>query len=60
MFVTFNENNVGFGCAYIKVAPLIKEHYVLLLNTDVFWASDTLDKAFAWMYAHSDCGVLGD
>ena len=31
----------------------------MLLNTDAFVASDTLEKTIAYMDQHPDCGVLG-
>jgi len=54
-----NQINVGFGRANNQALPLIKGRYVLLLNTDAFVSSDTLQKTVAYMDEHHECGLLG-
>lgn len=54
-----NQHNVGFGRANNQVLPLYKGRYILLLNTDAFVESDTLQKTFDFMERNSDIGVLG-
>src|SRR5262245_48557194 len=54
-----NRTNVGFGRANNQALPSIRGRYVLLLNTDAFMASDTLQKTVSFMDAHPRCGVLG-
>jgi N-acetylglucosaminyl-diphospho-decaprenol L-rhamnosyltransferase len=54
-----NEENVGFGRANNQALPLLKGDYVLLLNTDAFVKTDTLQKSLTYMQAHPQCGVLG-
>ncbi|MEJ1378876.1 MAG: glycosyltransferase [Candidatus Sedimenticola sp. (ex Thyasira tokunagai)] len=55
----FNEVNVGFGRANNQALPLLQGRYVLLLNTDAFISSDTLDKTINYMESSPNCGVLG-
>jgi GT2 family glycosyltransferase len=54
-----NDNNVGFGRANNQLIEHLQGKYALLLNTDAFVATDTLDKTLEYMEAHPDCGVLG-
>lgn len=54
-----NATNVGFGRANNQAIPYIRSPYVLLLNTDAFVATDTLEKTLAFISSHPDCGVLG-
>jgi N-acetylglucosaminyl-diphospho-decaprenol L-rhamnosyltransferase len=54
-----NATNVGFGRANNQALPHIRGRYTLLLNTDAFVASDTLQKTVAFMSDHPRCGVLG-
>lgn len=54
-----NEVNVGFGRANNQALSLIKGDYVLLLNTDAFVESNTLQKSMEYMEANVRCGVLG-
>ena len=54
-----NPMNVGFGRANNQAIPHIRGRYILLLNTDAFVASDTLEKTVAFMSDHPRCGVLG-
>jgi N-acetylglucosaminyl-diphospho-decaprenol L-rhamnosyltransferase len=54
-----NATNVGFGRANNQALPHIRGRYTLLLNTDAFVASDTLEKTVAFMTDHPQCGVLG-
>ncbi|HQN65164.1 MAG TPA: glycosyltransferase family 2 protein [Methylophilus sp.] len=54
-----NTNNVGFGRANNQAIPLINGDYVLLLNTDAFIKTDTIDKTVAYMNLHPRAGVLG-
>ena len=59
--VTLVENkvNVGFGRANNQVLELINGDYVLLLNTDAFVQTDTLQKTVEFMQQQSKCGILG-
>ncbi|MFJ1570812.1 MULTISPECIES: glycosyltransferase family 2 protein [unclassified Pseudomonas] len=54
-----NRDNVGFGRANNQLLEHLQGRYALLLNTDAFVASDTLEKTIAYMDQHPDCGVLG-
>lgn len=54
-----NKVNVGFGRANNQVLDLIKGDYVLLLNTDAFVQTDTLQKTLQYMQSHVSCGILG-
>lgn len=54
-----NRVNVGFGRANNQALPRTRGRYVLLLNTDAFVASDTLQKTIDFMDTHPRCGVLG-
>jgi N-acetylglucosaminyl-diphospho-decaprenol L-rhamnosyltransferase len=54
-----NATNVGFGRANNQAIPHARGRYVLLLNTDAFVATDTLEKTIAFMAEHPRCGVLG-
>lgn len=54
-----NKENVGFGRANNQALSLIKGDYVLLLNTDAFVETDTLQKSIMYMEENSRCGVLG-
>lgn len=55
----FNSTNVGFGRANNQALALARGRYVLLLNTDAFVSTDTLEKTVAHMDEHPSCGVLG-
>lgn len=54
-----NKTNVGFGRANNQVLSVIKGDYLLLLNTDAFVTSDTLQKTLSHMQTHPRTGVLG-
>lgn len=54
-----NEKNVGFGRANNQLVEHLQGKYALLINTDAFVASDTLNKTLDYMETHPDCGVLG-
>ncbi len=54
-----NTTNVGFGRANNQAMPKVRGRYVLLLNTDAFVRSDTLEKTVAFMDSNANCGVLG-
>ena len=54
-----NPSNVGFGRANNQALPLARGRYILLLNTDVSFAPDTVRKTLSYMDTHTDCGVLG-
>jgi N-acetylglucosaminyl-diphospho-decaprenol L-rhamnosyltransferase len=54
-----NQLNVGFGRANNQVLPFYKGRYVLLLNTDAFVETDTIQKTFDFMEQNSDVGILG-
>lgn len=54
-----NHVNVGFGRANNQVLSMLTGRYVLLLNTDAFVESDTIQKTFDFMQAHPSTGILG-
>lgn len=54
-----NVSNVGFGRANNQALEHARGRYVLLLNTDAFIAADTLEKTFAYLENHPECGLLG-
>ena len=54
-----NKENVGFGRANNQVLGFAKGEYVLLLNTDAFVQTETLQKSVQYMQTHPRCGVLG-
>lgn len=54
-----NARNVGFGRANNQLLSCVTGDYVLLLNTDAFVSSDTLQCTLAYMQSSPDCGVLG-
>ena len=54
-----NKENVGFGRANNQVLDFAKGEYILLLNTDAFVQTETLQKTIEYMQAHPKCGVLG-
>src|SRR5229473_3655171 len=54
-----NTTNVGFGRANNQAMPKVRGRYVLLLNTDAFVRSDTVEKTVAFMDSNANCGVLG-
>lgn len=54
-----NAINVGFGRANNQALTHAHGRYVLLLNTDAFVESDTLEKTVSYMDAHPECGILG-
>lgn len=54
-----NKNNVGFGRANNQLLPLIKNDYILLLNTDAFIQPNALVDSIAFMERNKECGILG-
>lgn len=54
-----NTQNVGFGRANNQALPFIKGDYVLLLNTDAFVETDTIQKTVSFIENHPKTGVLG-
>lgn len=54
-----NDVNVGFGRANNQLLSQIKGRYVLLLNTDAFVVTDTLQKTVDFMESHPETGILG-
>ncbi len=54
-----NPTNVGFGRANNQALTRARGRYVLLLNTDAFISSDTLEKTVKFMDTHPRFGVLG-
>jgi N-acetylglucosaminyl-diphospho-decaprenol L-rhamnosyltransferase len=54
-----NKINVGFGRANNQVLDLVNGDYVLLLNTDAFVQTDTLQKTVEYMLQQPTCGILG-
>ena len=54
-----NAENLGFGRANNQALRWVTGRYLLLLNTDAFVESDTIEKTVAYMDAHPRCGVLG-
>jgi hypothetical protein len=55
----FNDTNVGFGRANNQALPFLEGKYVLLLNTDAFVSSDTIEKTLAYMEAQPRAGIVG-
>src|SRR5258708_39122656 len=53
-----NPTNVGFGRANNQCIPYIRGRYVLLLNTDAFVPSDTLENTVRFMTTHPQSGLL--
>ena len=54
-----NKVNVGFGRANNQALEIIKGDYLLLLNTDAFVETDTLQKTIQYMGSDASCGLLG-
>lgn len=54
-----NKTNVGFGRANNQALAIAKGDYILLLNTDAFVQTDTLQKTVRYMEEHPKCGLLG-
>jgi hypothetical protein len=54
-----NRVNVGFARANNQALQWATGRYVLLVNTDAFVESDTVEKTVAFMDAHPNCGILG-
>src|ERR1019366_7679792 len=54
-----NPTNLGFARANNVAISRVCGRYILLLNTDAFVSSDTLQKTVNFMDAHPGCGVLG-
>lgn len=54
-----NAANVGFARANNQALQWATGRYVLLVNTDAFVESDTIEKTVAYMDAHPNCGILG-
>jgi N-acetylglucosaminyl-diphospho-decaprenol L-rhamnosyltransferase len=54
-----NDVNVGFGRANNQALPFVKGRYILLLNTDAFVESDTIQKTVDYMENSPNTGVLG-
>ena len=54
-----NSVNVGFARANNQAVAKVRGRYILLLNTDAFVSSDTIQKSVQFMDTEVDCGVLG-
>lgn len=54
-----NQDNVGFGRANNQALEVIQGDYVLLLNTDAFVETDTIQKSVEYMQNNPKCGLLG-
>jgi GT2 family glycosyltransferase len=54
-----NKLNIGFARANNQALPLARGRYILLLNTDAFVSTNTLQKTIEFMDAHHRCGLLG-
>lgn len=54
-----NKKNVGFGRANNQALRIMKGDYLLLLNTDAFVETDTLQKTIDYMEANLEYGLLG-
>jgi GT2 family glycosyltransferase len=55
----FNDNNLGYGKAHNLALQknLDQSQYHLVLNTDVYFESDTLEKILCFMEAHPQAGL---
>ena len=54
-----NKANIGFGRANNQVLDLVSGEYVLLLNTDAFVQTATIEKTIQYMQSQPSCGILG-
>ncbi len=54
-----NKQNVGFGRANNQALEIMKGDFLLLLNTDAFVKTDTLQKTMDFMINNPNCGLLG-
>lgn len=54
-----NKKNIGFGRANNQAIPNINSRYILLLNTDAFVETDTIEKTVQYMDENPECGILG-
>lgn len=52
------KQNIGFGRANNLVIPSLHSHYHLILNPDITFAPDLLERMVAFMDAHRDIDVL--
>ena len=57
--LVFNPTNIGFGRANNLAVPKVRGHYVLLLNTDAFVATESLESTVRYMQANQAASVLG-
>lgn len=52
-----NEKNEGFAAGYNQAIAACAQHFVLILNTDVFLAPDFIESALAVLDGHPDVGA---
>jgi len=57
--LVFNPINIGFGRANSLALPRVRGTYVLLLNTDAFVASESLESTVRYMEANPAVSILG-
>lgn len=55
-----NENNLGFAKANNQAFKLVRrDHYVLLINTDIIFKKDSVRKMIDFLSSHSEVGAVG-
>lgn len=54
-----NTVNVGFGRAANQALRWATGRYILLVNTDAFVESDSIEKTVSHMDSRANCGILG-
>lgn len=54
-----NKRNIGFAGANIQGIGISKGEFILLVNSDVFVAEDSIEKAVGFMSKNPNCGILG-
>lgn len=52
-----NKDNKGFGTGVNIGAKLARGQYLLVLNPDIRFLENSLERLFIWMNAHKDVGV---
>ena len=55
----FNETNVGFGRANNQALSIARGRHLLLLNTDAFVATDSLERTVDFLNARPSCALVG-
>lgn len=56
----FNKRNCGFGAAHNQVFDIVldKSKYHLILNPDVYFEKNTIEKLIEYMESHADVGCI--